>query len=173
VPRPYGEWYNEALEGTGGWTANAPALLRFVNKMFGRGTPSIFKPETLQAIQARPSYEAAGATSWYGFGWQIIPVAAGNQIVFSGNLRGATSHVRFLPNGNSYAFITNTSTADDIAMLNDITTTLFQRIGAQAGISGNLFTTPGYIDSTTPLPTIRAQKGVVQGASFEPGVTPG
>jgi hypothetical protein len=44
VPRPYGEWYNEALEGTGGWTANAPALLRFVNKMFGRGqTTSLFK----------------------------------------------------------------------------------------------------------------------------------
>jgi CubicO group peptidase (beta-lactamase class C family) len=39
VPRPYGEWSNEALEGTGGWTANAPALLQFVHKMFGRGVP--------------------------------------------------------------------------------------------------------------------------------------
>ena len=43
VPHPYGEWYNEALEGSGGWTANAPALLRYVNKMFGRtGTPALF-----------------------------------------------------------------------------------------------------------------------------------
>jgi CubicO group peptidase (beta-lactamase class C family) len=24
VPHPYGEWYKEALEGSGGWTANAP-----------------------------------------------------------------------------------------------------------------------------------------------------
>jgi uncharacterized protein (TIGR03437 family) len=174
VPRPYGEWYNEALEGTGGWTANAPALLRFVNKMFGRGQlTSLFKPETLQAIQARPSYEPASATVWYGLGWQILPVAAGNQILFSGNLRGTTSHVRFLPNGSSYALITNTSTADDAAMLSDIVNTLNLRIGPLPGIAGNLSTTAAYTDSTTPLPTIRAQKGVVQGASFERGVTVG
>src|SRR6185436_8720058 len=60
VPHPYGEWYNEALEGSGGWTANAPALLRYVNKMFGRpNIPPLFKASTIQAIAARPSYEPA------------------------------------------------------------------------------------------------------------------
>src|SRR6185295_3693747 len=90
VQHPYGEWYNEALEGSGGWTANAPALLRYINKMFGRGaTTALFKPETIQAIEAKPSYEAANAGIWYGIGWQIQPIGTnGFTILFSGGLRG-------------------------------------------------------------------------------------
>ncbi len=175
VPHPYGEWYNEALEGSGGWTANAPALLRYVNKMFGRpGTPALFKPETIQAIQAKPSYESANAAIWYGIGWQIQPGANGGfTMLFSGGLRGTISHVRFLANGNSYAFITNSSSDTDPDALSDIANQLFQKVGPLATTGSNLFSTAKYTDSSTPLPTIRAEKGVVQGASFEPGVTVG
>ena len=174
VQHPYGEWYNEALEGSGGWTANAPALLRYVNKMFGRGaTASLFKPETIQAIEARPAYEANNATFWYGIGWQILPASNGFTITFSGGLRGTISHVRFLSNGNSYAFITNTSSDTDPDAINDIANQLNLKIGPLGIAGNNLFATPKYTDATVPMPILRAQKGVVQGASFEPGVTVG
>lgn len=174
VQHPYGEWYNEALEGSGGWTANAPALLRYVNKMFGRGaTASLFKPETIQAIQARPSYEPSSATFWFGIGWQIIPAANGFTISFSGGLRGTIAYVRFLANGNSFAFITNTTSESDPDAANDITTQLNSKIGPLATSGSNLFATAKYTDATTRVPTIRAEKGVVQGASFEHGITVG
>lgn len=97
VPRPYGEWYNEALEGTGGWTANAPALLRYVHKMFGRGVPALFTAETQAEIRARPvTYTPPFADIWYGLGWQIMPVGNGFRILFSGGLRGSAAHLAFL-----------------------------------------------------------------------------
>ncbi|MEO5926805.1 MAG: serine hydrolase [Bryobacteraceae bacterium] len=174
VPRPYGEWYQEALEGSGGWTANAPALLRYVNKMFGRGPiTALFKPETIQAIQARPSYAPANAPSWYGMGWIITPASPGVTIEFSGALRGTLAFVKFLSNGNSYAFITNSSTADGLVTAGDISAQLDAKIGP-LGIGGaNLFQNAKYIDGTAVVPFIRSQKGVVQGASFERGVTAG
>ncbi len=174
VSHPYGEWYQEALEGSGGWTANAPALLRYVNKVFGRpSTPSMFKPETIQAIQARPAYEPGNATVWYGIGWQIVPTANGIIVTFSGSLRGTNAHVRFLPNGNSYAFITNSTSSSDPDALTDIANQLNQKIGPLGIAGANLFQNPGYTDAATPLPYIRAEKGAVQGASFERGVTAG
>ena len=174
VPHPYGEWYNEALQGSGGWTANAPALLRYVNRILGRpNLPSIFKQSTIDAILAKPSYEPASSTFWYGIGWQVQPVGSGYNLIFSGGLRGTTSHVKFLTNGNSYAFITNYSSEADPDALNDIANQLNSKIGPLGIAGNNMFTTAKYTDSSTPLPVIRAEKGVVQGASFEPGVTVG
>ena len=174
VPHPYGEWYNEALEGSGGWTANAPALLRYVNKMFGRpDMPSLFKASTLEAILARPLYEPADSTFWYGIGWQVQPVGTGYNLIFSGGLRGTTAHVKYLSNNNSYAFITNYSSEADPDALNDIAAQLNAKLGPLGIAGSNMFLTAKYTDTATPLPTIRAEKGVVQGASFEPGVTVG
>lgn len=168
----YGEWYNESLEGSGGWTANSPALVRFINRVFGRqGQPAFFKPETLQQIQARPSYAPSNSTIWYGLGWQVIPVAAGNRIRFAGGLRGTMSEVYYFPNGVSYAYITNTSTVNDSA--NDISTRVFQNISGLSVSGPNLFNSARYNEGDRIVPTIRPQKGVVHGASFEPGITPG
>ena len=36
VPNPYGQWYNESLEGSGGWVATAPELVRLIDAVFGR-----------------------------------------------------------------------------------------------------------------------------------------
>jgi uncharacterized protein (TIGR03437 family) len=172
VPAPYGEWYNEGLEGSGGWTANAPALVRFINRVFGRqGQPAFFKPETLTQIQARPAYEPSTATIWYGLGWQVIPVAAGNRIRFAGGLRGTMSEVYYYPNGVTYSFITNTSTVEDVS--GAISSRMAQNFSGITITGPNLLTTARYSEGDRIFPTIRPQKGVVHGASFEPGITPG
>jgi N-acyl-D-amino-acid deacylase len=170
VPRPYGEWYNEALEGSGGWTANAPALLRFVHKMFGRGVPALFTAATIDEIKKKPAYAAADATGWYGLGWAIIQVPAGQRIWFTGGLRGTAAHVMFLPNGNSYAMIANTDT-DGLG--DDMFNEGIARLSGLAAGAGNLAATPAYTDGAADLPILRAQQGVVQGASFQAGVTAG
>ncbi len=170
VPRPYGEWYNEALEGTGGWTANAPALLRYVHKVFGRGTTALFATQTLDEIRKRPTYAASDAANWYGLGWAFIQVAAGQRIWFTGAIRGTAAHLMYLPNGNSYAMIAN---SDGEGLSDEMFTEGIAKLSALPGNALNLATTAAYTDGTADLPVIRAQEGVVQGASFRHGVTQG
>lgn len=172
TPTPYGQWYEEALGPSGGWTATSPALLRFINGIFGRGVPKpFFKPETIAAITAKPAYESASAAQWYGLGWQIVPVSAGLRVEFSGELRGTHGHVFLAPNGNSYSFITNTDGPN--TTLGNVENAFLVTV-APLGIAGaDLFATAKYTDGPAAGPQIRAVKGVVQGASFEPGVTGG
>lgn len=173
VPAAYGEFYVENLEGSGGWVANAPALLRYVNRIVGRGGPAYFKPATVTEIMAKPTYETADATAWYGLGWQIIKFSNGLGLRFAGGLRGTASEVDLLPNNNSYAFITNTSKVGG----DDLTSIIFNELNAKVapvGVGGaDLFKTAKYAEAAKNLPQIRNQKGVVQGASFERGVTAG
>lgn len=173
VPDPYGQWYNESLEGPGGWVATSPALVRFIDAVFGRpGKPSIFSPATLAAIQARPSFVAPNATSWVGLGWQIVPVAAGNRIRFAGGLRGTMSVVYYLPNGRSFAYITNYSEEGNDNDASPLDTRVFTGVSGLPGATNDLSTNPNYIDSAAVVPQIRAQKGVVDAASGEPGIAP-
>ncbi|MCC7126713.1 MAG: serine hydrolase [Acidobacteria bacterium] len=175
VPDPYGQWYNESLEGSGGWVATAPTLVRFIDAVFGRpGRPAMFSPSTLAEIQARPSFIAPDATSWVGLGWQVIPVAAGNRIRFAGGLRGTMSVVYHLPNGRSFAYITNYSEDGGDNDATGLDTAMFNGVAAQpAGSSVDVGALPAYVDSTAVIPQIRAQKGVVDTASGEPGLRPG
>ena len=174
VPDPYGQWYNESLEGSGGWVATAPALVKLIDAVFGRsGRPSIFRPETLAAIAARPSFVAANATSWIGLGWQVTPVPTGTRYSFAGGLRGTMSNVLYLENGRSYAYITNYSDESRPNDASQLSARIFNGVAALPGASNDLSTNPDYIDSTAVIPQIRSQKGVVDAASGEPGIAPG
>ncbi len=175
VPDPYGQWYNESLEGSGGWVATAPTLVRFIDAVFGRpGRPAMFSPSTLAEIQARPSFIPADATNWIGLGWQVIPVPAGNRIRFAGGLRGTMSVVYHLPNGRSYAYITNYSEEGADNDASGLDTAMFSGVsGLPAGGSVDVAALPAYIDSTAVIPQVRAQKGVIDAASAEPGLRPG
>lgn len=175
VPDPYGQWYNESLEGSGGWVATAPTLVRFIDGVFGRpGRPAMFSATTLAEIQARPSFIPADSTNWVGLGWQILPVAAGNRIRFAGGLRGTMSVVYHLPNGRSYAYITNYSEEGADNDATELDNRIFTNVSGQpAGSAVDVAALPGYIDSTAVIPQIRSQKGVVHAASGEPGLAPG
>lgn len=174
VAPPYGSSYLESMEGSGGWVANAPALVRFVDRVFGRlGLAPFFKPETLALVVARPDYLPANALNWIGLGWQILPVATGNRIRFSGAFPGTDSVVYYLPNGNTYAHITNYADDGIEAGTSPMATTLFNGLASTPGINGNLYAEARYTDGPATAPQIRAQKGVVHGASFEPGITAG
>ena len=173
VPAPYGEFYTESMEGSGGWTATAPALVRFVDRIMGRGGPAFFKQSTIDLMTAKPTYEAASATSWYGIGWQIVQAAAGFRLRFAGALRGTTGEIYHLPNGNTYAFITNSS-GNDPDFSNLLSNYLFQNLSGLPGIGGaDLYANAKYVEPENNTPVIRSQKNVVQGASLEPGITSG
>ncbi len=174
VEVPYGSFYLEGMEGSGGWTANAPALVRFVDTLFGRGTRApFFSREWIDAIAARPTFTAANAGSWIGLGWRIRPVPAGLHYSFDGSIGGTYAEVNHLPNGNSYAYITNTSLPTGDGETAPLSTEIFNTMAALNGSSVDLWTQARYIDGLSNLPVVRSQQGVVQGASFQPGVTPG
>ena len=173
VPRPYGEWYQEGLEGSGGWVATAPALVRLIDGVFGRANlPSIFQPATVAAIQAVPSYEVPSATTYYGLGWQIAKVQAGNRIRFAGGLRGTLAEVYYLPNGRSFAYITNTSADLNEDLLGPLSTRMFELAGLP-GATNNLYPNAPYADATAVVPQIRSQMGVVDATTGERGLVPG
>jgi uncharacterized protein (TIGR03437 family) len=176
VPQPYGEWYQEGLEGAGGWVANAPALVRLVDGVFGRAPamPAMFSAAVLAEITAAPSFvNPQAASEWIGLGWQLVPVAAGLRIRAAGGLRGTMSEIYYFPNGTTYAYITNSSrlNADDDAAA--LSTFLIERISGLPGGEGDLYSQERYLEVERRRPTIRAQKGVVHGASFEYGVVSG
>ena len=174
VEVPYGSFSVEGMEGSGGWTANAPALVRFVDTLFGRGTRApFFSREWIDAITARPSFTAANAASWIGLGWTISPVAAGFRYRFNGSIGGTYAEVYHLPNGNSYAYITNTSLPTVDGETAPLSTEIFNTLASLSGSSGDLWNQAKYIDGLSNAPFVRSQQGVVHGASFQPGVTPG
>lgn len=174
VEAPYGAFYIESMEGSGGWTANAPALVRFIDSVFGRGGRAPFlSKEWMDAIAARPSFTPASARSWIGLGWVVSPVAAGLRFNFNGSISGSYAELHYLPNGNSFAFITNSSVPavdGDAAALG---TRMFATLGPAPGVATDLWTQSRYVDGAAEGPAVRSQKGVVGGASFEPGLTPG
>lgn len=174
VANPYGQWYNESLEGSGGWVATAPALVRFIDAVFGRtNSPSIFTPSTLAAIQARPSFIPVSDPSYVGLGWAIIPVASGNRITFSGGLRGTMSRVYYLPNGRSYAHISNYSDDNQPNLAALLDNQIFNGVASLPGAANDLSTNAAYIDAQALVPQVRSQKGVVSATSGEPGIAPG
>jgi N-acyl-D-amino-acid deacylase len=174
VPNPYGQWYNESLEGSGGWVATAPALVRFIDAVFGRThRPSIFSPSTLAAIQARPSFVPPTDPSYIGLGWQIVPTANGNRITFAGGLRGTMSRVYYLPNGRSYAHITNYSDEGVANLASLVDNQIFNGVASLPGAANDLSMSPAYVDSQAVAPQVRSQKGVVGASSNEPGIAPG
>ena len=124
-------------------------------------------------IVAKPSYESAGATSWIGYGWQVVPVPAGLRIRFAGGLRGTMSEVYYLPNGNSYAYITNYSGDGSDDEAGPISSQVFAALSPLPAGTGDLYTQAAYAEGTGTQPQVRAQKGVVHGASFEPGIVSG
>ena len=136
VEAPYGSVFLESMEGSGGWTANAPALVRFIDSVFGRGSKApFFAKEWLDAIATRPSFTAPNATSWLGLGWVVIPVPAGTRFHVNSSIGGAYAEVYYL--------------------------------------ATDLWSQARDTDSSANFPVVRAQKGVVQAASFEPGITSG
>jgi N-acyl-D-amino-acid deacylase len=174
VDQPYGQWYSESMEGSGGWTATAPALVRFIDRVFGRPQiPAQFTQTTRDALAARPSFDSGTASSWHGLGWVIIQVPAGLRYRYAGGLRGTQAEFYHLPNSTSFAWITNFSGESGESEAGSLGNDLFQAFSALPGQNGNLFENPSYMDGPASAPQIRAQKGVVHGASFEPGITPG
>lgn len=174
VPRPYGEWYHESLEGSGGWVATAPALVRFVDAVFGRpGQPALFSAQTLAEIVALPGFLAPGASGYIGLGWQVFPVPAGNRIRFAGGLRGTIAEVYYLPNGRSYAYIINSSGDVSDSDAGPISARVFSAVAALPSAANNLYASAPYIDANVVTPTLVPQKGVVDAATGEMGITPG
>lgn len=174
VEQPYGQWYSESMEGSGGWSATAPSLVRFIDHVFGRpNAPMLISQASRTAIAGRPTYAAATATAYHGLGWLVNNVAAGTRFSYAGGLRGTQAEYFYLPNGNSFAWITNFSGVESETDTSSLGTDMFNVFSATAGQATNLASDPKYQDESVGRPTIRAQKGVVNGASFEPGITPG
>jgi uncharacterized protein (TIGR03437 family) len=83
------------------------------------------------------------------------------------------SEVYYLDNGRSYAYITNTSGEANENAAGPISQRIFQAVAPLPGVAGDLYSQPRYTDGSANAPQIRAQKGVVHGASFEHGITAG
>lgn len=80
VPHPYGAWNLEAMDAHGGWLASATDLVRFASALDPDSPRRLLKPESEQAMLARPTPEpekdkdGRPKPSYYALGWNVFPV---------------------------------------------------------------------------------------------------
>jgi uncharacterized protein (TIGR03437 family) len=130
----------------------------------------------MATMRAKPSFSPAAATTWIGLGWQFYDDALGFRVSFAGGLRGTQSELYYIGNGNSYAWISNYSN-DATELVQGSVGRALITVGSLPGLAGNLsgrapFAEPD-ADAVSRIPQIRAQRGVVHGASFEHGIVAG
>lgn len=177
VPRPYGGKLMENLDSAGGWVADAVDLCKFLDGIDGRraGKPALLNAATLAQMIMNPHLQGEPLQAYYGLGFLITPVNAGDRWTKGGDFPGTASTVVHTPIGYSYALIFNGNPAYDPS--NDNAGSFEGSLGSMVLTAVNQLGTaaPGgdqYAagDSTLLTPVITS---VVQGATFQPGIVSG
>lgn len=153
VPPPYGTFVTETMEGSGGW--------------------SVIHSMELGDVPMEAVLPPRERDHWYGIGWQLISVPAGLRIRFAGHLTGTHGEVWLFPDGASFSFITNTTTANDTAFNNDLANTLVATLSPLSAPGNDRWQTAKYPDGSIADPRVRPQLGIVDTATglagFEDG----
>ena len=177
VPRPYGGKLMEDLDSAGGWVANAVDLCKFLDGVDGRrtGTPALLNAASLAQIVINPHLAGEPLQSYYGLGFLITPVNAGNRWTKGGDFPGTAATVVHTPIGYSFALVFNGNPAYDPnndnagsfeGSLGSMVLTAVNQLGTAAP-SGDQYANT---DSSLLTPAINS---IVQGATFQPGIVSG
>jgi len=182
VPWSYGGWYIEAMDSHGGWVSSPVDLLRFWNAIEGRRGTALLSAGSIANMVANPGIPDNTPDVWYGFGFEVQPDSpAGAYWFHDGFLDGQTSYVVRSPRGWDYAAFFNTTPSQQQAKEHTGKNTPFlTQLDSKMAAALNSMTWPASLDyfsmypsSPTSQPMIRGQNGVVNGASYQRGFTPG
>ena len=175
VPAPYGGHDFEAAFAAGGWVTTTIDLLRFINGIEGRRGGPLLSPATIQEMQVKAP--AFTGSSFYGLGFNMAPSVNGFIWTKDGGLPGTASYVYRQANGLCWAVVFNSRPSGAVdgdssdAFETDFVSTLKSVITAvQSWPAVDQFTTYA---STLVQPSISASNGVLQGATFLPGIVSG
>lgn len=178
VPWPYGGWYLEAMEAHGGWIASVVDMLRFLEGIDGRGGTRLLSQAAFAELTKRPELpEWATGAVWYGLGFLARTSGSDYTLWHDGSLDGATTYMARFGSGYSYVALFNTRPTGAGAgnFLNELSTGMSTAIQQSTfGAQTNLYTSNEYrFVENVQKAELLSQKGVVHGASFEPGVVAG
>ena len=108
VRATYGGFCMENMDANGGWTATADDLTCIFDHLNGYAEPRILKPETLELMLQRPSFNKGA--DWYGLG---LDVEGDRKSWFhSGALDGTSGILTHHASGLTWAFLCNYSVED-------------------------------------------------------------
>jgi uncharacterized protein (TIGR03437 family) len=181
VPWPYGGWYMEAMDSHGGWVVSAVDYAKFLDAIDGRRGTAFLKPATVQLMTAKPRIPDYGpnATSWYGFGVEIVPYSDGAAWNHNGSLDGTTSFYLRTPGGVTVvAFFNGRPLSND--RIDQADSDLWNGAWSAIRQTATWPSTDYYSmfpdaspEEAAAVPAINGREGVVNGASFDRGLVPG
>ncbi len=103
VPPPYGGFYIENMDSTGGWIASASDMVRFFDALNSTSTRHLLKPSTFATMLEQPNYITR--TPWYGMG--VVVQDAGRTWWHSGMFDGSTGILTHDESGFTWAVLLN------------------------------------------------------------------
>ena len=176
TPAAYGGWDFLATQASGGWVTTPIELLRFVNGLDGaRGGP-LLQPATIQMMeQEAPAF--GSANSFYGLGFDMSKNVNGYNWTKDGGLPGTSAFLYRGSLGLCWAVLFNSApqlhTEDSAGdtFEGDYVAQIQNALGqVKTWPAGDQFAN---WPSALVKPAFRATNPVVNGASFQPGITAG
>jgi len=173
VSAPYGAWYLESMDSAAGWVASPIDYIRFMNSLEGRLSPKLLTADSIAAMTAHPSTWTSTAY-WYGMGFHITTTPSANNYDWwtDGAFEGTYSQVIRTYDGGDLVAVFNNWPGDAAAFgaaVNKALWTAYDSI--QSWPSTDQFN--NYPASTAAVPSVNAQEGVVNAASYQRGIVPG
>jgi len=78
-PTPYGTYHVENMEAVGGWVATPAEVLDFFLAIDGRKGQALLKGGSIDQMLAKPSFELAKSSRYYGLGVQVTQSGNGQR----------------------------------------------------------------------------------------------
>lgn len=172
VPWPYGGFYLEAMDASGGWLASAVDLARFGDASRSGVPVQLLAPETRTAMLRDPglAFSNLAAGYHYGLGWFVRTTAAGRWWLHGGSMPG-TQATLVVSRGLTWAWLFNGSARDEAALTAEIENVLYALERDNTDWPAHdLF--PSFHPPDAGRPEFAAGQ-LVNAASFSPGTSPG
>ncbi|WP_395702586.1 serine hydrolase domain-containing protein [Aquabacterium sp.] len=118
VPAPYGGFTLELGAAAGGWVGSAIDLVAFGAALDGApGRSDLLGAPALAEMMRKPAFAPAGATEWYGLGWNIVGGVHRRAV---GDAPGMGAVLVIAADGTIWAALLNLGALDDTTMVDEL-----------------------------------------------------
>jgi uncharacterized protein (TIGR03437 family) len=165
-PAPYGYANFDLNDADGAWVGSVIDLAKFTAMLDGARPRAPLSASSFGAmIEQTPRNTWVDSISWYGFGLFAVPQLGGITWSHGGTVPGTRSSFWRFANGICYAFLFNGDSKDQTSLISYVAQATWDSLAAVVDWPAHdLF--PQYYGPSV------AQSGVLNAASFLPGVAP-